>query len=320
MHDLISVVIPTFQRPIQVRAAVASVLAQTWPAVEVLVISDGPHAETKATVAEFDGRVRYLELPSHQGPAAARNAGVAASRGEWLGFLDDDDLMLPRKLEEQMKLTDRLRPERMISCRYIYRHDGREDIWPLRPLLEGEEMGDYLLLRRSFFGRPGVVSLQSLLMHRSLPERLPFSSHEEHEDWAWLLEVWHALGATLTFVWEPLVVYQISTAEVSRSRRLNWGASVAWAEQFRPYLSDGAFCSFLATKAALKARRAGDWQGLWTIAKLVFRNRPGLLDILFLAGVAILPTPVLHEAWKRSLRVRGKERRQPEESRSPVLH
>lgn len=308
---LVSVIIPTYRRPVEVRAAVLSALGQSWGQIEVIVVSDGPHAPTRAALADLaDGvhgkRLQYLELPTNQGPAAARNAGVAASQGVWLAFLDDDDLMLESKISAQMALASEADPWRMVSCRSIYRHGTREDIWPARPLREHEDLAEYLLLRRSLLGRPGVVSLQSLLMHRSVAEAIPFSSHSDHEDWAWLLETWHHRGARITFAWDALVVYNIETDSISRSRRMNWEDSVSWALAYRAWISDRAFCSFLATKAALKARRAGDWQGLLQIGTLVLKNKPGLRDLLFLGGVCLLPGEWLQTIWKRSLQRRNK--------------
>ncbi len=301
-RELVSIIIPTYRRPREVRSAAQSALGQTWREIEVLIIADGPDPETRASVEGLDSRLRYIELPANMGPAAARNAGVKASQGDWLTFLDDDDLMVSAKVERQMQLADILHPERMISCRAVYRHGGRDDVWPKHPIAPGEDVADYILRRPSLLGRPGIIPIQTLLMHRSVLHRIPFSTHRDHEDWAWLLEAWHRAGARVIFAWEDLVIYNIDTDAASRSRRLNWADSVAWAEQHRPWINDRAFCSFLATKVALKAKRAGDWKGLRRVATLVLRNGPGMLDVCFLAGVTLLPTSLLQRAWKRSLR------------------
>ncbi len=299
---LVSVIIPTYRRPQQVRQAAESALAQTWLDLEVLVISDGPDPATRALLEDLDPRLRYLELPINGGPAAARNAGVEASRGEWLTFLDDDDAMLPGKVEAGMKLADPAEPWRMVSCRALYRRGDREDIWPRQPIGPEEDLADYILLRPSLFERPGIIPIQTLLVHRSVLDKVPFSSHGDHEDWAWLLEAWHLAGARVVFAWEPLVIYNIETDAVSRSRRTNWEDSVAWARRYRRWIGKRAFCSFLSTKAALKAKRGGDWTGLREIAGEVLRSRPGALDLLFLIGIILLPGAFLHFAWRRSLR------------------
>ena len=145
LRSLVSVIIPTHRRPNQVREAVLSALAQTWQHVEVIVVADGPDPLTREALLLPNSRLRYLELESNQGPAAARNAGVAASRGEWLAFLDDDDQMCPGKIAAQMELADQSQPTRMVACRVTYRHDGRQEVWPKRPLQSAEDLSEYLL-------------------------------------------------------------------------------------------------------------------------------------------------------------------------------
>lgn len=304
---LVSVIIPTYRRPTEVRVAAESALAQSWHEVEVIVVSDGPDPHTRSMLQGLNERLHYLELPENGGPAAARNAGVAASRGEWLTFLDDDDLMLPGKVEAEMRLADPHQPKRMVSCRTVYRREHREDIWPKRPIGPDEDIADYILLRPSPLGRPGVIPIQTLLVHRSIVEQVAFSTHADHEDWAWLLEAWHLAGARVVFAWEPLVIYNIATESISRSRRMNWRESVQWAEAYRAWIGDRAFCSFLCTKAALKAKRAGDWKGLKLIAEKMLPCSPGLLEWTFLAGIALLPGNMLAAAWKRSLHSAGQE-------------
>ena len=100
----VSVVIPTWNRPEFLKRAVRSALDQTCSPLEVLVCDDGSTDNTEATVRSFDDR-RVIWLPGERagGPAAARNRGIKASRGEWIAFLDDDDVWLPEKLEQQLR-------------------------------------------------------------------------------------------------------------------------------------------------------------------------------------------------------------------------
>ncbi|MDE1162924.1 MAG: glycosyltransferase family 2 protein [Acidobacteriaceae bacterium] len=299
---LVSIVIPTYKRAADLRIAAESALAQTYPLIEVLIVSDGPDAEARAAVEGMDARLRYMELAQNRGPAEARNAGVRASRGEWLAFLDDDDIMLPAKIEHQMRLADATQPQRMIACCLVYRHDGREDVQPARPIGPDEDVADYILLRPGLMKRPGVLTLQALMVHRSILEAVPFTSHPEHEDWAWFLEAWHLAGARVEFVWEPLVIYNIAMDNLSRSRRTNWQDSLRWVERYREWIDGRTAASFLATKVALKAKRAGDWQGIRTVYAAMRRSKPGLLEWAFFLGIAMLPNALLQAAWKRSLR------------------
>jgi glycosyltransferase involved in cell wall biosynthesis len=101
----VSVVIPTRNRRDLTLRAVGSALAQTRPPQEVIVVDDGSTDDTRASLeAAGDRRVRVVTLDRPQGPAAARNAGIDATRGEYVAFLDSDDTWLPHKLAAQMAL------------------------------------------------------------------------------------------------------------------------------------------------------------------------------------------------------------------------
>jgi glycosyltransferase involved in cell wall biosynthesis len=119
MHKgpLVSAVIPTYNRTSQTVAAVESVLAQTYPNVEVIVVDDGSNDGSGKVVDEFVNqkfnaghRVFFFSQPN-QGASAARNTGIAKAQGEFIGFLDSDDLWFPEKLEWQLKALERFKDE-----------------------------------------------------------------------------------------------------------------------------------------------------------------------------------------------------------------
>src|SRR3974377_1332691 len=97
---LVTGITPTYNRAELVLEALASVLAQTWQDFEVIVVDDGSTDSTLAALAAW-GDIPVLRHPVRLGVAAARNRGMAAAAGEWLAFLDSDDLWLPAKLARQ---------------------------------------------------------------------------------------------------------------------------------------------------------------------------------------------------------------------------
>lgn len=99
---VVSVVIPTHNYAGFVTQAVDSVLAQTYPSVEVIVVDDGSTDDTRERLAGYGDRVRYI-YQTNSGPSAARNAGIRAAKGELIAFLDADDIFHPRKLELQVR-------------------------------------------------------------------------------------------------------------------------------------------------------------------------------------------------------------------------
>ena len=102
----VTVVMPTYDRLSLLRAAVSSVLAQSFNDLELLVVDDGSTDGTAEYLAGIDDpRVRRIALPHTGNVARARNAGAAQATGGILTFLDSDDLWLPRKLEMQLAAT-----------------------------------------------------------------------------------------------------------------------------------------------------------------------------------------------------------------------
>lgn len=100
-RGLVSVVLPTWNRAYVLPRAVESVLAQSYPRVELLVVDDGSTDDTAAVMARYGSRVRYLAR-ANGGVAAARNTGLSAVHGEFVALLDSDDEWLPWKLEAQL--------------------------------------------------------------------------------------------------------------------------------------------------------------------------------------------------------------------------
>ena len=99
-----SAVIPTRSRPHLLTRALASVAAQTYADLEVVVVVDGPDPETEAVLRTWRDRPLTVVVNERSlGGGAARNVGVEAAKGTWIAFLDDDDEWLPNKLERQSR-------------------------------------------------------------------------------------------------------------------------------------------------------------------------------------------------------------------------
>ena len=107
-NPILSVVIPTRNRAHLVGEAIESALNQRPGQVEVIVVDDGSTDDTAKVITEtFGSRIRLLRTPERRGAGAARNAGLRVARGEFIAFLDDDDLWLQGKLEAELKALER---------------------------------------------------------------------------------------------------------------------------------------------------------------------------------------------------------------------
>lgn len=111
--------------------AIASIRAQTFSDWEIILVDDGStdrSSEIARSVADGD-RIRYIEHPNHEnrGMSASRNAGIAASRGEFISFLDADDVWVPEKLAEQLAIFDALPKTDMVYGRTLIWHEWNPD-------------------------------------------------------------------------------------------------------------------------------------------------------------------------------------------------
>jgi glycosyltransferase involved in cell wall biosynthesis len=121
----VSVVIPVLNRPVAVRRAIDSVLAQTFQDFEIIVVDDGSTDETAAAVhACVDPRITLIRHDRRRGGGAARNTGIRAGSAPYVAFLDSDDEWLPTKLQRQLELFERS------SERLALVYTGAEWIYP----------------------------------------------------------------------------------------------------------------------------------------------------------------------------------------------
>lgn len=102
VQPAVSVVIPVYNGQLYLKDALDSVRAQTYPTTEIIVVDDGS-TDHSCDVARCFSQVQILSQP-HQGAAAARNHGIQVAQGEYIAFLDADDLWLPEKLARQMQV------------------------------------------------------------------------------------------------------------------------------------------------------------------------------------------------------------------------
>jgi len=99
---LVSVVIPTYNCPF-LSEAIKSALTQTYENIEIIIVDDGSTDKTRETVERYHSKVQYI-YQENEGVSSARNNGIRASHGDYIAFLDADDVWLPDKLKEQISV------------------------------------------------------------------------------------------------------------------------------------------------------------------------------------------------------------------------
>jgi glycosyltransferase involved in cell wall biosynthesis len=125
MRALVSILIPAYNADRWIANTIESALGQSWPRKEIIVVDDGSTDRTLAVARQFESNeVRVVTQPN-QGAAAARNRAFSLSRGDYIQWLDADDLLSPEKIAKQMEVVEQSQGKRtLLSCgwgRFMYR-------------------------------------------------------------------------------------------------------------------------------------------------------------------------------------------------------
>ncbi len=216
----ISVIIPVYNREIQIRQAVDSVLQQTRPADEIIVVDDGSTDATPDVLESYDDII-YVVRQENQGVSSARNRGIEHASGNWIALLDSDDEWLPDKLARQ---------EAWLKDHHNFRICQTEEIW-IRNGKRVNPMKKHRKLHGDIF-IPGLklclVSPSAVIFERSLIEEVGMfdESLPVCEDYDLWLRV--SMKYPIGLLNEPgIIKYGGHKDQLSRSR---WGM-----DRFRIY-------------------------------------------------------------------------------------
>ncbi len=205
MKPLVSCIVPVFNGERYLAEALDSIFAQTWRPVEVIVVDDGSTDGSAQIAAGYGAEVSYIHQ-ANAGPAAARNRGLDAARGEFIAFLDADDLWHKEKLVRQMAHFD-ARPELDLCSAHV------ENFWSPDVKREKDRPGDGGLAKT----QPGVT--HAIVARRALFDRIgPFDATLVHRDaMEWLSRAMDA-GAVMETLADVLVFRRIHRNNMSWRR------------------------------------------------------------------------------------------------------
>lgn len=318
---MVSVVIAAFNAAEYVRETCLSVLGQTWRNLELIVVDDGSKdatADIVGALADADTRVRLLRQ-TNRGVAAARNAGIAASSGEFLAVLDADDLWDPAKLERQVHRLEEAGPTAGFAyCWWVWIDvQGRVLDRSPRWRVEGRELEK--LVEINFTGNTSVPLFRraSVIAAGGYDETLRTRGYQGSEDWDLVLRI--AEHQDMVVVPAVLVGYRrrgdgMSTAceTMWRSREAVMAALVArqpWlpstvmdrsSGQYALYLAGVAFWSGRYLEACRWALRARPFTVSvrilpYLVRTLITRLRPDPRPVGMTAGTSVSDNPALPE-------------------------
>ncbi|MEM1164174.1 MAG: glycosyltransferase [Pseudomonadota bacterium] len=221
--ELISVVVPAYNREASIARSIHSVLRQTWPHMEIIVVDDCSEDGTVAVVeAIADPRVRIVRMERNGGPSVARNRGITEAQGRWVAFQDSDDEWLPDKLTLQMARIEAIgpdcvaaycgmavegslndRPEARLEVRYI----PRSNITPTE--------GDV----REVLDRTSLVSTQMLVARKDALQAIDGFDEDLNALEDWELSIRLAEQGPFAFVDRILVIQRFSPNSITADQR-----------------------------------------------------------------------------------------------------
>lgn len=238
--DLVSIITPAYRCGGVVGQTIQSVLDQTYPYWEMLIVEDCSTDNTREVLREWakvDPRVRLIEQPINGGPAMARNAALERAQGRWIAFLDSDDLWPPTKLERSIAFAEvHKAPLVFTGFRRIPAEGGPE----------GRYIGvPRTLSYRQLLGNTAIATSTVLLDRSMVGEvRMRKTYYDDFDCWLQILKpgrVAHGLD-------EDLMRYRVMGQSVSRNKR-NSAAKVWRAYRDLEQLSVPAACWYFTSYA-----------------------------------------------------------------------
>jgi len=311
----VSVIIPTYNRSNLLERAIRTVLSQTYPNFELIVVDDASTDSTTVTVSDLakkDSRIRYIKHETNRGAQASRLTGVQAAREEFIAFHDSDDEWYPSKLEKQIEAFDKLPASVGVvhgDCDIQFGAAGSKRRWGLRKL-SGSVYVDLL-------SGPGPV-YPCLMVRRKCFIEIPDAidpNVPSYDEWDTTINL--ALKFNFHFIDEPLMCYHIHEGEtISKNPHRDFQGYLYVIEKHRDEIIKHLGPKTLANhyfEWALKSIPLRDPDITRSCFKRVLEYGPGNGRQALFAHVAVLSpftaTPLLWiyrflEGWTRSGSIR----------------
>jgi len=307
-----SVVIPAYNASPYIQDCVSSVLAQTDPDFEVLVVDDGSTDDTAAQVkAVTDPRIRLIQRPNG-GLAAARNTGIQAAQGELVAFLDADDRWCPEKLAAHRQALDR-HPEASVSYDWAAFIDAQGQRTGLCMAQSQIQLTHEALLLKNYLGNGSTAVVRRAVLEQVGGFNENLKRLVDHELWVRLTYGGHHIQLIPAVLTEYRTHAQSFTADTERMLQgvgvfLDTVATyapgsvqrltpLAWAFTHR-WMARAAFVAGDYNRARDHARQA-----LKASPQVLWRDPRGPITFAAIALQTITPGPLFHQLLRLGMNV-----------------
>jgi glycosyltransferase involved in cell wall biosynthesis len=251
MTITVSVIIPTHNRVKLLRRAVQSVLAQSMQDIEVIIVNDASTDDTEyylLNLVKTDARVQFISNPQSQGGSQSRNSGIAASKGEWIAFLDDDDTWLPEKLTLQLQAMQDNPDAVAASCAYAVNYPLRikKNIFP------PNKVSYETLLKANCLGGASVCFCNAATLKKIGGFDAKLRSSQDWDLWIKLREAGEIIAVSTI-----LVEYYIHfDYRISNDMRAKYVGARRFYFKYRDKMDSTARLSNIAFLAFIKSRQS----------------------------------------------------------------
>jgi len=278
MDPFFSVIIPVYNRAEPLRQAIQSVLAQSCPDFEILVVDDGSKDDPRAVADSFhDPRIRFMAQPN-SGAGKARNTAIDQARGRFVAPLDSDDVFLPHHLASMKTLLENTADMVGYARVRVDRGGGRMFLKPPRALRAREDMAAYLLCDRGFVPTITVVAPRDAALRIRYDEDL---WPAQDTDFAIRLSL---AGYRFEMLEEPGAVWRDGYDPSRVSAGIGGSKLGPWLERMRPRITPRAYHGGRGWAYAKLIAPEQPFAGLGLYLSAVLRGcyRPPLAAIIFL--------------------------------------
>lgn len=256
---LISVVIPTFERPYFLRRAIESVFKQTYHQLEIIVVIDGVSEKTALLIDELQSNqvisIRLIQTKEKVGGSEARNIGVRQATGEYIALLDDDDEWFETKIAAQLNEIQKnnlTSNDDFLCFTSLERYkDKNQKVYDKLPNVNYKDskkvsIADYLFETEGL-RNIGFIQTSTVIVPKRLLLQTPFTKGLiKHQDWDWLLTVDKNHELKIIQVEEPQIIYHSDVPVDTRVGYINrWRFTEKWGLSHRREFSNFGYESFI---------------------------------------------------------------------------
>jgi glycosyltransferase involved in cell wall biosynthesis len=214
---LISFIVATHNRAILIKNSLLSILNQSYPNIELIVVNDGSTDNTKQTIENFivTNKIHYVEQ-QHMGRSAARNAGLNLSKGEFISFLDDDDELDPNFTETLLGIIEKNPRLELVFCNCYREENGEKAVFSDFTGLTPSTVFDRLLVGNF------IPNMCLLYRKKSIANILFNHGQELNEDYSFLMKI--VSTDNVDFIDTPLATYHLHTSNTMKTNYLEMRA------------------------------------------------------------------------------------------------